>query len=57
MYKKKILSGICTCGHPWDEHHLSVVMSMDYFLATDEQYVPEECESCNDCETYKDKEE
>jgi calcineurin-like phosphoesterase family protein len=30
---------------------------MDYFLATDEQYVPEECESCNDCETYKDKEE
>lgn len=37
-------SGICVCGHPWDEHHLGIVMNNEYYDATHEAYVPEECE-------------
>ena len=37
-------SGVCKCGHAWDEHHLNVVMNHEYALTTGEAYVPEECE-------------
>lgn len=37
-------SGICKCGHKWDEHHLGIVMNQKYFEATGEMYVPQECE-------------
>jgi len=37
-------SGICKCGHSWEEHHLGVVMNQDYSKQTGEAYVPQECE-------------
>lgn len=37
-------SGICVCGHSWEEHHLGVVMNRDYTRQTGEGYVPQECE-------------
>jgi len=37
-------SGMCVCGHSWEDHHLGMVMNQDYWLATDESYVPQECE-------------
>jgi len=37
-------TGICVCGHSWKEHHLGIVMNTEYYEATNEGYVPEECE-------------
>ena len=37
-------TGVCVCGHRWDNHHLGIVMNMDYRDATGEGYLPEECE-------------
>ena len=37
-------TGICTCGHSWEDHHLGIVMNQDYYDATKEAYVPQECE-------------
>ena len=37
-------SGVCKCGHPWEEHHLGIVMNREYYEQTGEMYVPEECE-------------
>ena len=37
-------SGVCKCGHSWEEHHLGVVMNRDFWVATGESYVPQECE-------------
>ena len=37
-------SGMCKCGHSWEEHHLGIVMNREYYEATHEQYVPQECE-------------
>ena len=37
-------SGICKCGHAWDEHHLGVVLNNKYYEQTQEPYLPEECE-------------
>lgn len=36
-------SGFCVCGCKWDDHHLGCVMNQDYFDATGENYVPDEC--------------
>lgn len=43
-------SGVCKCGHSWDDHHLGVVMNEDYLRDTQEAYLPEECEyhGCNE---------
>ena len=43
-------TGICKCGHKWDEHHLGIVLNKEYFKATGESYVPQECEyyGCNE---------
>lgn len=38
-------SGICVCGHSWEEHHLGVVMDMEYARSTGEGYLPQECEA------------
>ena len=37
-------SGICVCGHKWEEHHLGIVMNPDYVKGTKEGYIPDECE-------------
>ena len=36
-------SGICKCGHSWESHHLSIVMNREYWEATGEGYMPDEC--------------
>lgn len=33
-------SGVCRCGHRWDDHHLGIVMNLNY----PEPYIPQECE-------------
>ncbi len=43
-YKKRVYSGICTCGHKFEDHHLGVVMNADYREATGESYIAQECE-------------
>lgn len=44
-------SGVCVCGHAWDEHHLGCVMNSAYTKQTGEYYIPEECEhfGSNEC--------
>jgi hypothetical protein len=37
-------TGTCVCGCRWDEHHLGVVMNLEYATATGEAYAPDECE-------------
>jgi hypothetical protein len=37
-------SGVCICGHDWDDHHLGCVGNARYFEETKESYVPQECE-------------
>ena len=37
-------SGICVCGHLWKKHHLGMVLNTEYYEATKEAYVPQECE-------------
>ena len=38
-------SGICVCGHKWDDHHLGIVLNPDYSDQTQEGYLPGECEA------------
>ena len=46
IYSGPERSGVCVCGHPWNEHHLSVVMRADRVMTDGgrEGYIPEECE-------------
>lgn len=37
-------TGVCVCGHSWQDHHLGVVMNQAYYEATGEAYIPQECE-------------
>lgn len=37
-------SGICVCGHSWEDHHLGMVMRQEYVDDTKEGYIPQECE-------------
>ncbi len=48
-YSGRGRTGICKCGHSWEEHHLGMVCNQDYYAATGESYVPQECEhyGCN----------
>ena len=50
MYSGPGKTGICKCGHSWEEHHLGIVMNKECFEATQEGYVPQECEhyGCNE---------
>ena len=45
-------SGICRCGHSWQDHHLGCVLNADYLAQTGERYVPGGCEfhDCNEGE-------
>lgn len=42
---------VCICGCSWDNHHLGVVMNVDYAEQTQEAYVPQECVSFGSNET------
>lgn len=37
-------TGICICGHTWQDHHLGIVLNEDYLNKVGESYLPEECE-------------
>jgi len=43
-------SGICKCGHSWEDHHCGIVLNEEYYRATGEVFVPQECEfyGCNE---------
>ena len=52
MYSGPKRSGVCQCGHGWDDHHLGIVVN-PASVETDggaEWYVPQECEffGCNE---------
>ena len=68
--KKRYYSGICMCGHSWEDHHLNAVLNEDWFKATGESTFPDECEfyGCNEdggkdehgedhCQRYVDKDD
>lgn len=44
-YRKMFYSGICRCGHKWDRHHLGMVMNREYYEATGEGSIAQECEA------------
>jgi len=48
-YSGPTCSGICKCGHSWEDHHLGFVLNEEYYEQTNEIYVPQECEyyGCN----------
>jgi hypothetical protein len=49
--KSNIFTGICTCGHTFDDHHHGVVMNIEPLKSRNEEYkmihgvVGEECEA------------
>lgn len=36
-------SGICVCGHRWDQHHLSLILKPGAAEELGEGYIPGEC--------------
>jgi hypothetical protein len=49
MGKKKewIRSGVCVCGHSWEDHHCGMIMNEDTLSNLPEghpPYIPQECE-------------
>lgn len=46
IYSGPDRSGICVCGHSWQEHHLSIVVRPEAIETDDgrELYIPQECE-------------
>lgn len=71
-YRWQIVSGMCVCGHSYEDHHLGFIMNEDTLrdLPADHPlYLPQECEffGCNEgggldeegndhCQQYIDKE-
>ena len=52
IYSGPNRSGVCVCGHSWEDHHLGMVMKQGA-VETDggpEIYIPQECEyfGCNE---------
>jgi hypothetical protein len=43
IFRKIIYSGICLCGHSYEEHHLGVVANPEA-AAVIGDYLPQECE-------------
>jgi len=43
-------TGVCVCGHRWNDHHLGIVMNPAFYDATGEEFFPQECEfyGCNE---------
>lgn len=46
MYSGPGRTGICVCGHAWDQHHLGIILNHDGDSpeAMHEAYIPQECE-------------
>ena len=46
IYSGPHRSGICTCGHSWEDHHLNMIMTEAQMMTDSELegYVPGECE-------------
>ena len=46
IYSGPDRSGICVCGHSWQDHHLCMVMRQDAVMTDggEENYIPCECE-------------
>ena len=47
LFKWQIISGVCKCGHSYEDHHLGVIMNEDTLdkLPKDHPpYLPQECE-------------
>lgn len=53
-WKRWFYSGVCQCGHYWQDHHNGVVMNPEYAALCVEwkqpPYIPQECEyyGCNE---------
>ena len=52
-YKPQFISGMCRCGHPFDDHHLGMILNEDIFKqlpAGHPPYYAQECEAygCNE---------
>ena len=45
IYSGPNRSGVCVCGHKWDQHHLGVVMRQVMTDGGEELYIPQECEA------------
>lgn len=56
MFRPIIFSGICRCGHSWEDHHLGVIVNTEVLKELAEKYpkhpyyIPQECEffGCNE---------
>lgn len=46
IYSGPMRSGVCVCGHSWEDHHLGMVIDQSKVQTTGgpENYVPQECE-------------
>jgi hypothetical protein len=42
-FKKRIYSGVCMCGHSYEDHHLGVVLDPKAYAVTG-LHLPQECE-------------
>lgn len=55
-WKPYIISGVCVCGHSYEDHHLGLIMNSEILAEIREQepnhppYLPQECEyfGCNE---------
>lgn len=55
-FKPIILSGICKCGHSWEDHHLGAIINANTIKEMQEKFpkhpywIPQECEffGCNE---------
>ena len=37
-------TGVCKCGHRWEDHFLEVTQNEDYYQETSEMYIPLQCQ-------------
>lgn len=42
-FKKQIYSGVCMCGHYYEDHHLGVILNPEAYAVMG-LYLPQECE-------------
>lgn len=43
LFRRIIYSGTCTCGHSWEDHHLSAVVAPEAIPIMG-SWLPQECE-------------
>jgi hypothetical protein len=59
-FKPIIITGMCKCGHSWEDHHLGVIVNADVIQSIRSKYqdhplfIPQECEyyGCNEMGGY-----